>query len=202
MSHYRRANRLGTQGWRNKELENKGVSVTIPKSPWEEDNGEKTMGFKLGKRSLERLEGVDERMVAVVKHAIAVTKQDFSVICGLRDVETQRKLVASGASQTIASKHIPGLAVDLMAYDSGSTPAGRWELNLYDEIADAMAEGARNVGVGVCWGAAWSTEENSYPMDIRYWEGMMEKAMNAYVDKKRKMGKRAFIDGPHFELIA
>ena len=159
------------------------------------------MSYKLGKRSLERLEGVDERMVAVVRYAIAASKQDFSVICGLRNIETQRKLVASGASQTLKSKHIDGLAVDLMAYDANATPAGRWELNLYDEIADAMAEGARNVGVGVCWGAAWSTKDVSYPMDMRYWDGTMESAMNAYVDKKRSMGKRAFIDGPHFELI-
>ena len=54
------------------------------------------MAYKLGKRSVEKLEGVDERMVAVVKHAISVTKQDFSVICGLRTIEEQRALVAKG----------------------------------------------------------------------------------------------------------
>ena len=95
------------------------------------------MPYKLGKRSLAKLEGVDERMVAVVKHAITVSKQDFSVICGLRTIEEQRALVAKGASQTMKSKHLDGIAVDLMAYCAGD----RWELNLYDEIADAMAEG-------------------------------------------------------------
>ena len=39
------------------------------------------MSYKLGKRSLDRLIGVDERMVAVVKYAINVTKQDF--LCDL-----------------------------------------------------------------------------------------------------------------------
>jgi len=73
------------------------------------------MSYKLGKRSLERLIGVDERMAAVVKYAINVTKQDFSVICGLRTIEEQRALVSKGASQTMKSKHIDGLAVDLMA---------------------------------------------------------------------------------------
>jgi ABC-type proline/glycine betaine transport system substrate-binding protein len=38
-------------------------------------------------------------------------------------------------------------------------------------------------------------------MDMRQWNGTMEDAMNAYVKKKSDMGKRAFIDGPHFELI-
>ena len=46
------------------------------------------------------------------------------------------------------SKHLDGHAVDLMAYVDG----GRWELNLYDEIADAMAEGARAVDVPIRWG--------------------------------------------------
>ena len=66
------------------------------------------MAYKLGKRSLEKLEGVDERLVAVVKYAITVTKQDFSVICGLRTIEEQRELVAKGASQTMQAKHIDG----------------------------------------------------------------------------------------------
>lgn len=154
------------------------------------------MSYKLGKRSLERLEGVDERMAAVVRYAISVTKQDFSVICGLRTIEEQRALVAKGASQTMKSKHLDGLAVDLMAYVDG----GRWELNLYDEIADAMAEGARAIDVGICWGAAWSTASLPYPMDMRRWNGTMEDAMNAYVDLRRRQGKRPFIDAPHFEL--
>src|SRR5210317_1779652 len=110
------------------------------------------MTYKLGQRSLERLEGVDERLQTVVRAAIGQSKQDFSVICGLRTIEEQRKLVAKGASQTMKSKHIDGLAVDLMAYVDG----GRWELNLYDEIADAMAEGARAVDVPIRWGAAWT----------------------------------------------
>ena len=150
------------------------------------------MSYKLGKRSLERLIGVDERMAAVVKYAINVTKQDFSVICGLRTIEGQRALVSKGASQTMKSKHIDGLAVDLMAYVDG----GRWELNLYDEIADAMAEAAREVDVPIRWGAAWNV-----PNIAQYSEGNMEDAMNSYIDLRRSQGRRPFIDGPHFELM-
>jgi len=97
------------------------------------------MTYKLSKRSLDRLEGVDERLIAVVKSAIHKTKIDFGVICGMRTLEEQRALVEKGASQTMKSKHLEGLAVDLMAY-IGSR--GSWELNLYDDIADAMAEAA------------------------------------------------------------
>ena len=148
--------------------------------------------FKLSRRSLDRLVGVDERMVAVVKAAITVTKTDFGVIQGLRTVEQQKELVAKGASQTMKSKHLDGLAVDLMAYINGR---GSWELNLYDDLADAMKEAADMTGVQIRWGAAWLID------DIRKWDGTMEEAMNEYTDLRRSQGRRPFIDGPHFELM-
>lgn len=150
------------------------------------------MTFKLSQRSLDRLEGVDERLVAVVKYAIAVTKVDFGVTCGLRTIEEQRELVAKGASQTMRSKHLDGLAVDLVAY-IGSRIS--WELSLYDDIADAMKEGAQQVGVPLRWGAAWNVP------DLREWPSTAEAAMNYYIDERRAQSRRAFIDAPHFELM-
>ena len=44
------------------------------------------------------------------------------------------------------SKHLDGRAVDLMAYIDGR---GSWELNVYDEVADAMAEACRELNVVV-----------------------------------------------------
>jgi len=150
------------------------------------------MAFQLSQRSLSKLEGVDPRLVAVVKRAIELTKVDFGVTEGLRTVERQRELVAAGKSQTMASKHIEGRAVDLVAY-IGSDIA--WELNLYDDICDAMAQAAREVGVAIKWGAAWSEG------DIRNYPGTAEYAMNEYIDLRRSQKRRPFIDGPHFELI-
>lgn len=149
------------------------------------------MTFKLSQRSKDRLQGVDANLVAVVYHAITITKIDFGVTEGVRTVERQKELVESGASQTMKSKHIDGKAVDLMAY-LGSR--GSWELNLYDDIADAMKDAAKSLGVGLRWGAAWHIS------DIREWDGTMEDAMNAYVDLRRSQGRRPFIDAPHFEL--
>lgn len=149
------------------------------------------MTYRLGKRSKERLEGVDERLQAVVRSAIGQSKQDFSVICGLRTIEEQRKLVAKGASQTMKSKHIDGLAVDLAAYENGI----RWELNLYDEIADAMREAAKDCGVKIRWGAAWHID------DFGAYDGTAEEAMNEYIDLRRSQGRRPFIDAPHFEIM-
>ena len=149
------------------------------------------MPFNLSQKSLDRLNGVNDDMVRVVRKAIELTKIDFGVICGLRTVEEQEELVAKGASQTMKSKHIDGLAVDLMAYLGGRAS---WELNLYDDIADAMKEAAKLENVGVRWGAAWQID------NMADWDGTMEEAMNAYIDLRRSQGRRPFIDGPHFEL--
>jgi peptidoglycan L-alanyl-D-glutamate endopeptidase CwlK len=151
------------------------------------------MTFKLSQRSLDRLEGVDDRLVAVVKYAIAATKVDFGVTCGLRTIEEQRQLVAKGASQTMRSKHLDGHAVDLVAY-IGSRVS--WELSVYDEIADAMKEGAQQVGLPIRWGAAWNIP------DLREWQTTSEAAMNYYIDARRAEGRRPFIDAPHFEIAS
>ena len=149
------------------------------------------MSFKLSQRSLDRLDSVDPNLIKVVKYAIGVTKVDFGVIEGVRTLEKQKELVAVGASKTMNSKHLKGLAVDLMAYVGGR---GCWELKVYDDIADAMKQGAIEYGVPIVWGASWHIR------NIADWEGTMEEAMNDYIDTRRKEGKRPFIDGPHFEI--
>ena len=150
------------------------------------------MTFKLSKRSLRKLVGVDEDLVAVVKRAIELTNIDFGVTFGLRTIEEQEKLVAAGRSQTMKSKHLDGRAVDLMAFVDGK---GCWELNVYDDICDAMADAAEELGVAIKWGAAWSEG------DIRTYEGTAEEAMMKYIDLRRSEGRRPFIDGPHFEKM-
>ncbi len=147
--------------------------------------------FKLSQRSLDRLAGVNPKLVAVVKRAIQLSTVDFGVSEGLRTLETQRKYVAAGKSQTMNSKHLEGKAVDLVAYVEGNVS---WELDLYDNIADAMAKAAKEVGLSIKWGAAWNVP------DITKWNGTMQAATNHYIDARRKEGKRPFIDGPHFEI--
>lgn len=147
--------------------------------------------FALSERSKQRLEGVDKNLVDVVKLAIEYTKIDFGVTQGLRTPEEQKKLVESGASQTMNSKHITGKAVDLAAYIDGRLS---WEHNLYDDIADAMKQAAIEKNVAIRWGAAWNVP------DIRMWRGTMEEAMMYYIDFCRRENKRPFVDAPHFEL--
>ena len=83
-------------------------------------------------------------------------------------------------------------SVDVVAYDGSDVV---WEINVYDDIADAFKAAAEKHGVAVKWGAAWSEG------DIRSYQGTAEDAMMAYVDLRRSQGRRPFIDGPHFELM-
>ena len=150
------------------------------------------MTFVLSQRSLSKMNGINNELHTVVCSAIKLSKIDFGVICGMRTETEQRALLEKGATTTMKSKHLTGDAVDLMAY-IGSR--GSWEVNLYDDIADAMKESAIQNGVGIRWGAAWNIP------DIREWEGTMEEAMNHYIDERRAQKRRPFIDGPHFECI-
>lgn len=150
------------------------------------------MAFKLSERSIRKLEGVEKDLVNVVLEAIKLTKVDFGVTYGLRTLEEQKELFESGRSQTMKSKHLEGRAVDLVAYFGSNVS---WELNVYDDICDAMAEAARRHTVAIKWGAAWSEG------DIRLYQGSAEDAMNAYIDLRRSEGRRPFIDAPHFEMM-
>ena len=149
------------------------------------------MTFKLSKRSHDRLFGVNPKLVAVVNTAIGITKVDFGVTEGMRTKETQEAYVKAGKSQTMDSKHLIGHAVDLVAFVNGAVS---WELNLYDDIAEAMRTAAREHDLPLRWGAAWNIP------DIRRWEGTMEGAMNFYIDERRRANRRPFIDAPHFEI--
>ncbi len=146
--------------------------------------------YKLGAKSLKELKGVHPDLDAVVKRAIEYTVQDFSVHDGIRSIEDQRKLVERGASQTMKSRHITGHAVDLVPYINGKL---RWEWDPIYKIADAVRTAAEELGTLIRWGGAWDrllTETDDRPEDM----------VADYAARRRSAGKKAFLDGPHFEL--
>ena len=146
--------------------------------------------FHLGERSLAELNGVHDDLVLVVKRAIELTPVDFAVHDGIRTLEEQRELVARGASKTLHSRHLTGHAVDLVPYINRKL---RWEWDAIYPIADAMREAAHQYGIPLRWGGCWSlllTDNPTAP----------EHLVQLYVDEQRRNNRRAFIDGPHYEL--
>jgi len=124
--------------------------------------------FKLGKRSIERLQGVHPDLVRVVERAIDLTTVDFTVLEGLRSPERQQTLVASGASQTLNSRHITGHAVDLGAWVDNQVD---WSWPLYHKIANAMKAAANALGVAIVWGGDWKTFKDGphFELDRKYY---------------------------------
>ena len=112
------------------------------------------MTFKLSQRSLDRMKGVDERLVNVVKRAIEISEVDFIVTEGLRTKERQAELLKAGATRTMNSKHIVGKAVDLAAVVDGKV---RWDWPLYSKLATAMKRAAEILNVKIEWGGDWVT---------------------------------------------
>lgn len=142
------------------------------------------MGYKLGTRSRDNLKGVHPDLVKVVELAIKKSKQDFTVIEGVRTPARQKELYAQGRTKpgpkvtwTMTSNHFAnkktgfGHAVDICPY-----PVDWNDLSKFDKISRAMFEAAAELGIRIRWGADWN--QNGKP---------------------REKGET---DSPHFELAA
>ena len=105
--------------------------------------------YTLGKHSLSQLIGVYPELGFMVTEGIKITKQDFIVFEGLRTLEKQKRLKAKGVSKTLNSYHIPGLALDCVAWENGRAS---WQENLYPEIAKAFKQVIKTHGLHIQWG--------------------------------------------------
>lgn len=149
------------------------------------------MAYQFGKSSIQKLQGVHPDLVKVMNLAIQKSSQDFSITEGVRTLERQKELLAKKLTQTLNSNHIKqadgfGHAVDVAPYPLS------WDLEKFYPIVEAVRAAAKELGVRVRWGGAWAVLNDSAksPKDL----------VNEYSAERRKLGKKAFIDGPHFEL--
>jgi peptidoglycan L-alanyl-D-glutamate endopeptidase CwlK len=147
------------------------------------------LSYYLGNTSNESLQGINDALYHIPHRAIEITTQDFSVIDGLRTREEQRIMVDSGASKTMNSEHIPGRAIDLAPYLNGRN---RWEWALIYPMAKAVRDAAIEQEVLLTWGAVWDRCLN----DLVNLEAEVEK----YIKRRKRVGKKAFLDGVHFQL--
>lgn len=137
------------------------------------------MSYTLGQKSLAQLATVDEKMQRVVKRAIELTGQDFTVLEGVRTKQRQYELFAKGRSiaelrkagvpssvlaqpgekkvtWTLNSKHFapvegqPGRAVDLAPFPIDWTSMAK-----FTAIKEAMFKAAAELGVRIRWGGDW-----------------------------------------------
>jgi peptidoglycan L-alanyl-D-glutamate endopeptidase CwlK len=99
-----------------------------------------------------RLVGVHPDLVKVVLHVASLV--DVTVVEGLRTLERQKEMVATGKSQTMNSRHLDGHAVDLGVLVNGQID---WTYDLYARLAGAVKVAAAMLKVPVEWGGDWKT---------------------------------------------
>lgn len=153
----------------------------------------KVSGFRFGKGSEKELVGVHETLVKVTRRALELCDIDFVVFDGIRTYKEQQQHVRNGTSKTMASKHLDGLAVDLVPYIGGKPT---WDWNGCYRIALAMDSAATELGVAnrIRWGGAWDRTLADFGGDSTAYKAEVD----AYVS--RHPGPD-FIDGPHFEWL-
>ena len=106
---------------------------------------------KFGKRSKERLRGIDARLVSVLNELVKI--MDVTIIEGLRSEQRQEKLLKAGSTKTKFSKHIEGKAVDLAPYPID------WEDRDRFHYMGGMIRGiAKQLNVNVRWGGDWDSD--------------------------------------------
>ena len=104
---------------------------------------------RFGKRSKERLRGVDARLVNVLNEVVKYF--DITVIEGLLSQKRQDELVAEGKSKTKFGKHVLGKAVDIAPYPID------WQARDDFHLLGGFVLGvASQMGVNVRWGGDWS----------------------------------------------
>ena len=106
---------------------------------------------KFGKRSKQRLRGVDTRLVNVLNELIKI--MDVTIIEGLRSKQRQEILLKEGKTKTKFSKHIEGKAVDLAPYPID------WEDRDRFHYMGGMIRGiAKQLNINVRWGGDWDSD--------------------------------------------
>lgn len=154
--------------------------------------------FQLGTKSKAELQGVHPDLVLVTETAITITNVDFSVFDGIRTPAEQQELLKRGSTTTTNSKHLKqsdgyGHAVDLVPVVNGRLV---WEWEPIYKIAHAVAAAAKKHNVKLIWGGVWDRTldqlDTSTPESLK-------REVELYVNRRKSKGKRAFIDGPHFQ---
>lgn len=108
------------------------------------------MTRSLTSRDRQRLVGVHPDLVRVLERAARDGAIPWRITEGVRSMDRQAELAASGASRTMRSRHLTGHAVDLAVEDGRG--GVRWDRPAYEALAVEILAAAKAEGVTVEWG--------------------------------------------------
>jgi peptidoglycan LD-endopeptidase CwlK len=160
------------------------------------------MAYSYGTKSLAELQGVNPKLVAVTKLALVKSGElgfcDWTVHDGIRTLEQQKHYVAIGASRTMKSKHLDGLAVDLVPWIDGKP---RWWWPQIYQIASCMWLAARELAAPIRWGVVWDRALNDLCAGVTDPQKLPDALKNEGLAYNVRHAGSDFPDGPHYELI-
>ena len=107
-------------------------------------------------RSKEHLSEIHPDLYHVVILARQLSEVPFEITDGLRTLEEQRHYYDTGKSKTMKSKHLTGLAVDVVPIPVV------WEPEAFYPIAIAMKQASDILDIPIVWGGDWRTFKD-YP---------------------------------------
>lgn len=133
--------------------------------------------FVFGAKSLIMLESVHPKMVELTTRALALSTQDFSVICGYRNKADQEAAFNRGASKV----HYPNSAHNRTGYDGKPRscavdvlpyPFTNWEdkamIEAWHRIHKAYAQASVELKIPYRWGGG--VPDKSFNWDLPHYE--------------------------------
>lgn len=118
--------------------------------------------FKFDQKSLQLLNTVDKKLGIIANEVIKISKIDFCITEGLRDIETQQKYFKDGKSKCDGinnkSKHQYGKAIDIACYDfkTGKITYDKKYYYYMSGLFQSKAEELKNI---IIWGGWWNFED-------------------------------------------
>ncbi len=121
--------------------------------------------YKLGKRSLKNLTGVNPILIEILNRALDISSNrkdgvDFTIVstAGVRTAEEQNKLFLKGYSKCDGYKnksyHQSGNALDVVPYVNGGAS---WDEKELYKVAVCMLQAANDLNYKLEWGGFWKT---------------------------------------------
>ena len=121
--------------------------------------------YRLGKKSLENLKGVNPILIEILERALEISSNrvdgvDFTIIntAGIRTPEEQNRLFKQGVSNADGyikiSKHQTGDALDVVPYVNGRAS---WDEKELLKVAVCMLQASKELGYRLKWGGFWRT---------------------------------------------
>lgn len=142
------------------------------------------------------LVGVHPSLVGVVELAKTYSPLDFGVVDGVRTMAEEEANLKKGTTTTLNSMHLPqkdgfAHAVDLVPVKDGGLV---WDWALIYILASSVRRAAVEKAVHLRWGGAW---------DVAFTASLAAPSVLSadYAARRKKLGRRVFLDGPHFELV-